>query len=265
LVYGKTDWGASLIKSIIMTSITNIRIPEPCHQQWQQMTPTANGRHCEQCCKTVVDFTKMSNNEIINHLSTNNHVCGRIGEQQVNSINMQLVSQQPQNKGGWVKWMMAAALFVSTAYSRANAQSTTQPTEQTVNSNVQAVGFPLGKIAFPDSAKYQIITGRVTDDNNKPLVGAIIKTDQGNAGTQTDVEGNFQLRVPLSTKRLTISFLSYESTVIELKKAGKILKVKLRENTVMLGGLGVTRSTSLKRLYARYVQNSVRGIFTREV
>jgi hypothetical protein len=248
-----------------MTSITNIHIPEPCHQQWQQMTPTANGRHCEQCCKTVVDFTKMSNNEIINHLSINRHVCGRIGEQQVNSINMQLISRQPQNKGGWVKWMMAAALFVSAAYSRANAQSTTHLTEQTVRSNAQRESFPLvGKVAFPDSAKYQIITGRVTDDNNKPITGAIIKTDHGNAGTQTNVEGNFQFRVPLSTKRLIISFLGYESTVVELKKAGKVLKVKLKENTVMLGGLGVTRSTLLNRLYARYVQNSVWGIFNRE-
>ena len=247
-----------------MTSITNIHIPEPCHQQWQEMTPTDSGRHCEQCCKTVVDFTKMSNNEIINHLSTNNHVCGRIGEQQVNSINMQLVSQQHQNKGGWVKWIMAAALFASAAYSRANAQSTTHPTEQTGSSNAQAESFPLGKVAFPDSTKYQIITGKVTDNYNKPVIGAIIKTDHGNAGTQTDVEGNFQLRVPLSTKRLTISFLGYESTVIELKKAGRVLKVKLKENTTILGGLGVTRSTLLKRLYGRYMPNSVRGIFSRE-
>jgi hypothetical protein len=265
LVYGKTCCGASLIKIIIMTSITNIHIPEPCHQQWQQMTPTDNGRHCAHCCKTVVDFTKMSNNEIINHLSTNSHVCGRIGEQQVNSINMQLVTRQPQNKGGWAKWMMAASLFASAAYYSANAQSTTHPTEQTVSSNAQVESFPLGKVAFPDSAKYQIITGRVTDSNNEPLVGAIIRTNHGNTGTQTNVEGNFQLRVLLSTKRLTISFLGYESTVVELKKAGKVLKVKLKENTIMLGGLGVTRSTLLNRLYARYVQNSVRGIFIREV
>jgi hypothetical protein len=264
LVYGKADCSASLIKIIIMTSITNIHIPEPCHQQWQQMTPADNGRHCEQCCKTVVDFTKMSNNEIINHLSTNSHVCGRIGEQQVNSINMQLVSQQPQNKGGWVKWIMAAALFMSTAYIRANAQNTTHPTEQTGSGNAQAESFPLGKVAFPDSARYQIITGRVTDNYNKPIIGAIIKTDHGNTGTQTNVEGNFQLRVPLSTKRLTISFLGYESTVVELKKAGKVLKVQLKENTIMLGGLGVTRSTLLKRLYARYVQNSFPEIFNRQ-
>ncbi|MDP9080127.1 MAG: carboxypeptidase-like regulatory domain-containing protein [Bacteroidota bacterium] len=247
-----------------MTSITNIHFPDPCHQQWQQMTPVDNGRHCEQCSKIVVDFTKMSNNEIINHLSTNSRVCGRIGEQQVNSINMQLVSRQPQNKGGWAKWMMAAVLFVSTAYSRANAQSTTHPTEQTVSSDAQSESFPLGKIAFPDSARYQIITGRVTDNNNKPIIGATIKTDHGNAGTQTDAGGYFQLRVLLSTKQLTISFLGYESTVVALKKAGKVLKVKLKENTTMLGGLGVTRSTLIKRLYARYVQNSVREIFTQE-
>ena len=47
-----------------MTHIKNISIPQPCSQSWQQMTPVEQGRHCESCCKTVVDFTPMSNDEI---------------------------------------------------------------------------------------------------------------------------------------------------------------------------------------------------------
>ncbi|MEO6979683.1 MAG: carboxypeptidase-like regulatory domain-containing protein [Mucilaginibacter sp.] len=248
-----------------MIKIKRLNIPQPCGQDWSQMTATESGRHCESCAKTVVDFTRMSNDEVICYLSTNRHVCARIGAQQMTSINMQLVSRQSQNKGGWAKWVMVASLFVATAYNRANAQNATHATEQTVNDNAQAQSSPLGKVYFPDSANYQVITGRVTDNNNVPLPGAAIKVSGANTGTQTDVEGNFRLQIPTSTKSIKVSFLGFESTIIEIRKADKVLKVRLKENSAMLGGMGVTRQTLLKRLYARFIQNSVRGMFSRDV
>src|ERR1700759_1365193 len=73
-----------------MTDIKAINIPEQCHQSWQQMTVNQEGRHCDHCCKTVVDFTKMSNEEIIRHLSNSANVCGRFEPQQLNNINYKL-------------------------------------------------------------------------------------------------------------------------------------------------------------------------------
>ncbi len=248
-----------------MIQIKHLNIPQPCDQDWNRMTATESGRHCQSCSKTVVDFTRMSNDEIIGYLSSNRHVCARIGTQQIDGVNMQLVSRQPQNKGGWAKWVVAASLFVSTAYSRVNAQSITPATEQINGNNPHAESFPLGKIAMPDSAKYQVITGTVTDLNHQPLPGATIKVNGGNAGTQTDTDGNFRLRVPLSTKQVKVSFIGFESTVIEIKKAGKVLKVRLKENTTMLGGMGVTKPSSLKQLYAGLVQRLSLGKMNREV
>lgn len=73
-----------------MTPIQNISIPEACHESWQQMTPVDQGRHCQQCCKTVTDFMVMSNDEIISYLSSANNVCGRFNEHQLDSLNHQL-------------------------------------------------------------------------------------------------------------------------------------------------------------------------------
>jgi hypothetical protein len=41
-----------------------INIPTPCHEDWNAMIPNAQGRHCNACVKTVVDFTSMTDDEV---------------------------------------------------------------------------------------------------------------------------------------------------------------------------------------------------------
>ncbi len=45
-----------------------LRVPNPCSQEWNKMTPQEKGRFCVSCNKTVVDFTKMKNEEILSYL-----------------------------------------------------------------------------------------------------------------------------------------------------------------------------------------------------
>ena len=42
-----------------------ITLPLPCQEVWDTMTPVSQGRHCAQCSKTVIDFTLMSDGEIL--------------------------------------------------------------------------------------------------------------------------------------------------------------------------------------------------------
>jgi hypothetical protein len=46
-----------------------VTIPNPCHENWELMTPQEQGRHCKVCNKVVTDFTTMSNEEIIRYLT----------------------------------------------------------------------------------------------------------------------------------------------------------------------------------------------------
>ncbi len=39
--------------------MSDLRIPTPCHESWDGMTPTSNGRHCATCNHTVVDVTEL--------------------------------------------------------------------------------------------------------------------------------------------------------------------------------------------------------------
>ncbi|MFI5161399.1 MAG: hypothetical protein ACHQHN_08975 [Sphingobacteriales bacterium] len=104
-----------------MTVIKTISIPQPCRQLWQQMTIEKEGRHCAGCSKTVLDFTRMSNEEIISYLSTKTNVCGRIEQYQLAHINNTLPYQRP--KGSWWKSALVIFSLLSAGSFKANSQS----------------------------------------------------------------------------------------------------------------------------------------------
>ena len=62
-----------------------IRIPKPCSESWQDMTPENNGRHCAQCSKTVVDFSGWEPEDILRYIQDNGLVCGRFRKEQLNT------------------------------------------------------------------------------------------------------------------------------------------------------------------------------------
>jgi TonB family protein len=61
-----------------------VSIVEPCPANWEHMQIKLHARHCDQCDKSVVDFTQKSRAEIITYLieNPNGSVCGRMNQQQ---------------------------------------------------------------------------------------------------------------------------------------------------------------------------------------
>jgi len=71
-----------------------ISIPEPCHQNWGAMTPNQQGRFCQSCQKTVVDFTQFSTTDIQNYFAKHfeQKVCGRFKNEQLTQIDINIPS-----------------------------------------------------------------------------------------------------------------------------------------------------------------------------
>ena len=62
-----------------------ISVPEPCHEDWNKMTPVEQGKHCAVCQKNVVDFTTQDDEEILNFFKNyNGSACGRFTNEQLN-------------------------------------------------------------------------------------------------------------------------------------------------------------------------------------
>jgi hypothetical protein len=63
---------------------TDILISNPCNKDWNKMTPRNNGKHCNACNKTVIDFTTWEVEDIKTYLkSKNENVCGHFKALQV--------------------------------------------------------------------------------------------------------------------------------------------------------------------------------------
>lgn len=89
-----------------------ITIPKPCKEDWEQMTQTEKGKHCASCNKVVIDFTKMSNDEIISILLKNkgNKVCGNFYNTQIDKP-VKYISLKRQSKWPAIAAMLAAGTF----------------------------------------------------------------------------------------------------------------------------------------------------------
>lgn len=78
-----------------MEKYYSLRIPEPCHEDWNQMTPSDKGRFCSSCEKTVIDFTIMSDYEIKDFLRMNQgqKLCGHVKKSQLDLIHIKVPVQ----------------------------------------------------------------------------------------------------------------------------------------------------------------------------
>lgn len=88
-------------------------IQKPCTEDWGKMSPESAekaDRHCQVCCKTVVDFSKKSNTEIVDFLQTNSDkkVCGRFKSEQL----VPPAGSRAEKKNSRYRIFFAALVFV---------------------------------------------------------------------------------------------------------------------------------------------------------
>jgi hypothetical protein len=62
-----------------------LSIPKPCHENWDEMSWREQGAFCKVCAKTVVDFTRLSNEEVQNYILSHQgkKTCGRFRDDQL--------------------------------------------------------------------------------------------------------------------------------------------------------------------------------------
>jgi len=244
-----------------MSNIQSINIPKPCHQSWQQMMPAESGRHCAQCCKTVTDFTTMTNSQVIAYLSNAGNVCGRFNEQQLNNLNRQFQADTTMAANRWKRLALIISITSSALSFKAVAQNKPAITVQVPKPTDDADSFMLGKVAVNQAVKARVITGRIYDEQNLYIPGVTVKIPSGAVSGTTDTAGKFRLTIPADTKYLQVSFIGYKPLLVDIC-ADENYQVKLTtEQVLVMGDIMVIRQPLIKRIYYKCIKRPIRKIF----
>ncbi|MBC7864587.1 MAG: hypothetical protein IAF38_16555 [Bacteroidia bacterium] len=153
-----------------------INIADPCSQKWEEMTPTGNGRFCDACTKVVVDFTQMTNEELIEFYRTSTKkVCGRYRASQLNKTFTYSVSV----KNPWyfnsalLKFSLAGLLTFSgiKGFSQNKTKAATVSTP--LKSGTSKIPVSTGQVSPKKNTQKILI--KVIDQDGKPLSTAKIE------------------------------------------------------------------------------------------
>ena len=165
------------------------KVDEPCQENWSEMIPVKGGRFCDQCEKRVVDFTKMTDQEMIAFTeSSNGSTCGRFRPEQLNrQITLPNPIQSSWHRQLAVPLLAAGITLSSQLVAQTSGLEVKEPIEWTVNT--------IGEVRVDKTSVEQfIIKGSVKDlATGEPLIGANLLIKGTTWGTITDLDGSFAL------------------------------------------------------------------------
>jgi hypothetical protein len=208
-----------IIKPTIMKKI-QLSIPEPCHENWHNMTPTQQGRYCNACAKEVIDFSNMSDSDVLNYFLAKKKadtICGRAYPDQLERD----ITALPEKKKYWQWYYMLTAFLFFMKPVKAKAQGTF--------------------IVVADSAApvYKIRFGAGEEQSKKHVVSAVVKNETGDAvsfasihivgtnrGTATNEQGVFNLKMEGEEMMIEVSALGYETKKV-------VLTVPIQEDIIL--------------------------------
>ncbi len=216
-----------------------INIPEPCHENWNNMTETQQGRFCMACQKEVVDFSLMSDKEILQHISNaSKSICGRVVDTQ---LQRDIVMPREPKKIWWRHWVSVAASF-TLLISKANSQVKTQTNNFTKgkvkNVKIETPPLMMGAVAvvMPGNKPSTQIHGRVVDEKGDAVPFATVKLVNTSIGVSADATGYFTMNVKqdVTDLQLRVSSIGLAAKIVEINDFEKVEATSRDKNTIQI-------------------------------
>ena len=191
----------------------HLRIPKPCHENWDSMQPNKEGRHCMACRKTVVDFSNMTDREILDYISNaSGEVCGRVDSVQ---LTRGLNENKTRKRFSFLYiWNLLIVLFVFAGKTKAQGAIRYQ--------RLVTVKKCPPKIVEDTGQNLRSVSGIIKNAmTNEPIPFASVMVEGSQHGTSADTAGKFTLLVPAYETTLAISSLGFETAIIRLTESDK--------------------------------------------
>lgn len=225
-----------------MQKTIQVQVPKPCHENWNQMTETDKGRFCMSCHKEVIDFSIMTDQQILHRIANAAEgVCGRFINEQLNRD----ITERKEKKLVWYKYfihVMIPALLLS---NKSSAQETTKGDTIVCAAPKDSSPRLTGKIAIRQEIQKReaiAIKGKITDEKMQPISGATIMIKGTRNATASDMNGEFTILINKDIPKpiLAVSCVGFEQKEfhIDINKAKDNaikLSMLLKQTTMGLG------------------------------
>ena len=76
--------------------------------------------------------------------------------------------------------------------------------------------------------KTKTIRGTITDDTGETLIGATVLVEGTAIGTSTDLDGHYELIIPIETTAISVTYTGFSDKIVEIKKE-QIIDIRLVE------------------------------------
>ncbi len=259
-----------------MSSKIQLSVTDPCHDNWNEMTSTEQGRFCQSCQKTVTDFSMMSDKEILNHISKRNtDVCGRFSNDQLGRP----LIEDYKKKFSWAYiWNFIIAGFMTTGY--ANAQSKPKPTSKISITNnkgevsqktvtvIESETVTFGVVMIMNPVRIDKINGVVYDSKTGlPIPFASVTFKNTDIGLAADSNGVFNLIIQPGIKErvLKASAIGYSPQEYTISRSINKVGIYLEPLADTLEAVVITGNSMGKLTYCNSTETTGLIISTTKV
>jgi hypothetical protein len=172
-----------------------VRVDNPCHEDWDNMSPSEQGRFCGVCQTEVVDFVSMSDQDFIAFFQNyqGQKVCGRVAQPIETPVPKVLTAKIVQRKS-WRALAAASLLAASLLACNNNHQAVVEEYGTVrVGKIAQTIENPIGDLLKGDGLR-----GTIQKNGNK-IAYSSVQLYNGNellTEMQTKEGGEFQLKYP---------------------------------------------------------------------
>lgn len=228
-----------------MNQKLNLQIDKPCSEKLDGFSKTSKSAFCNSCQKEVIDFTKMSDMEIINYFNNEKeNTCGRFSKSQMKEYAYNPPVKERSRisflSTGIISFSLLSLLPISYAQSQEHSQSSSLSINQ------------------EGEAKTENKSPNNTNDNHKvngtifcegepiPFVSVVLKGSK--IGTTSDFDGKFQFPDSLKAGDIllfsSVGFRTKEYVVLENAPVEVNMIMEFLDDVFIMGEVSVNTAYS---------------------
>ena len=190
-----------------------IQLPKPCHEDWNKMTPAEQGRFCNSCQKAVVDFTGMSDAQLVAFFKkpSTGSVCGRFDNDQLGR-NLSI----PGKRMPWLKYFLQLLVPTFLFACKARTQGTPRLMGDTVLVETKKIMKDKNGNAIEEKVDLKKMKGKVFDEKGIGIPHATVMIKGTRRGVMADIDGNYEIDLSGASSNAVLSFSAANYNAIEI-------------------------------------------------